>query len=698
MSTSSLFQHSHLLRKPDHPNWTNLDTFRARVNRKHGMNLKNYDDLYQYSIENEIFWLDLWEHLNIVYSVPPRAVTTPSQIPEVPLWFPGSRLNWAENLLQRNDDGIACTAAGESGVTTDYSFRELRAMVRDMAAAMRVQGIGIGDRVAAIVRNGILAVVISLSAASIGAIYSTTSADMGAQGILDRYRQIKPKLVFCETEVQYNGRVLNVQNKVKSIIQELSEHRGLKGAVFLPSAITGKDSDSDLLWNGKEIGNVMSLKSFLASGDGGELRFEQLPFDHPLCIFVQFRYLGAAQVHFTHSWVMLMLTSPYYITKGVLMNCKKDFHFGRDMRYGDTLFYYTTTSWMVFTAMMQVLSLGGRIVLYDGSPFYPNAETFVKLIGDLGTTAFGTSPRFIAELQGRNVRPLEIASFDTLRTITITGAIVSAPVHTWVQHAFGEHVYVNLPMGGTDICCTFLGGARTIPTYAGEIPVKTLGMKVEIFDPQGRNIEHTGEPGEMVCTRPHPSLPKFWGDTPDGKKLRETYFSMYPGVWRQGDFMVWNPKTKGIIVLGRSDGVLNPSGIRFGTSEIYNILEQSRFSSRIDDSLCVGQRRPQDDNERVLLFVRMRRGHRFGEGLVKEIKDAIRTSLSARHVPAYVFEVEDVPYTINGKKVEIAVKQIVSGMTMKPSGTVANPEALQLYYKYKDIEKVVGESRQKAKL
>ncbi|THU92452.1 acetoacetate-CoA ligase [Dendrothele bispora CBS 962.96] len=684
MSNSGLFQHSHLVRKADRPNWSTIDTFRARVNRKHRLNLKDYDDLHRYSVEKDTFWLDLWEHLNIVYSVPPNAVTAPSQIPEVPIWFPGARLNWAENILQRNDDGIACTATGESNFITDYSFKQLRGMVREMAAAMRVQGVGIGDRIAAIVRNSILAVVINLAAASIGAIFSTTSADMGAQGILDRYKQIKPKLVFCETEVQYAGRVLNVENKVKSIIQELFSHCGLEKAIFLPSAVSGKESDL-VREDGKRMQNVMTLKAFLASGDGRELVFEQLPFDHPLCILYSSGTSGPPKCIL-------------HTAGGVLINCKKDFHFGRDMRYGDTLFYYTTTSWMVFTAMLQVMSLGGRIILYDGSPFYPNIERFVKLISDVGSTVFGTSPRFISELQGRDIKPLELASFETLKTLTITGAIVSAPVHTWAQQAFGEHVYVHAPAGGTDVCCTFVGGARILPTHAGEIPAKTLGMKVEVFDSQGRNIEHTGEPGEMVCTRPHPSLPRLWGDTPDGKKLRETYFSMYPGVWRQGDFIVVNPKTKGMIILGRSDGVLNPSGIRFGTSEIYNVLEQVRFSSRIDDSLCVGQRRSQDSNERVLLFVRMRSGKKFGEPLVKEIKDAIRTSLSPRHVPEHIFEVEDIPYTVNGKKVEIAVKQIVSGTTMKPSGTVANPESLNLYYKYRDLEKIVGTTTgQKAK-
>jgi len=265
----------------------------------------------------------------------------------------------------------------------------------------------------------------------------------------------------------------------------------------------------------------------------------------------------------------------------------------------------------------------------------------------------------------------------------------------WTQEAFGQDTHIVSTSGGTDICASFVTGIPCLPVHAGEIQGKALGMKVEVLDPAGNNIEHTGEPGEMVCTRPHVSLPIFfWGDE-SGEKFRKAYFDHFPGVWRQGDFMVVNPKTKGIMILGRSDGVLNPSGVRFGSGEIYTVLEQ--FSSVLDDSLCIGQRRPQDTDERVLLFVKLRKGEKFTEELEGRIRAAIRKALSARHVPAFVFEIADIPYTVNGKKIEIAVKHIVSGSDMKPSGTVANPEALQLYDKYRDIESLVGK-RQAVKL
>jgi len=323
-------------------------------------------------------------------------------------------------------------------------------------------------------------------------------------------------------------------------------------------------------------------------------------------------------------------------------------------------------------------------VLYDGSPLYPDVRTFLKFVSDQGVAVFGTAPRFLAEVQGQGAHPPDIAPFESLRGLFVTGAVLTPSMFEWTQQAFGKHIHLMSGCGGTDIAGAFVSGVPTLPVHAGEVQGKVLGMKVEVFDPLGNNIEHTGEAGELVCTRPHPSIPLyFWGDE-SGEMFRKAYFDTYPGVWRQGDFIVVNPDTKGIIILGRSDGVLNPSGIRFGSAEIYSVL--AKFSASLDDTICVGQRRPQDKNERVLLFLKMRAGHLFTKALADQIRAEIRKDLSPRHVPAYIFPVEEIPYTVNGKKIEIAVKQIVSGSNMTPSGTVANPESLQLYYKYRDID------------
>ncbi|KAG7098350.1 hypothetical protein E1B28_000309 [Marasmius oreades] len=666
MSASNHFEHSRLLWEPPNPRSTNIEHLRVLINRTRGPNLKDYQDLHKYSVEDYNFWLDLWKFLRVIASKPPKAILEQGPIPEIPIWFPDARLNYAENLLWRNDDGIACTACGESGRIVNYSFRQLRECVREMASAMRATGVTVGDRVAAVITNSFVAVTIALATASIGAVFSSTATDMGIQGILDRYTQIQPKLVFAETEVFYAGNTVDLVPKVTEVIMKLRP--GLKCAVLLPSVVTGKEI---------KLEQSVTLREFLARGDSREeLHFEQLPFSQPLFILYSSGTSGPPKC-IVHS------------AGGILMQTKKDIHLHLDVKQDDTYFQYTTTGWMMWSFMLTTLSIGARLILYDGSPFHPDVQTYLKFISDQGVTHVGTSPRFLAEVQGNGIEPLSLGTFESLRVLGVTGAVLTPPLFEWAFRAFGSRVHLLSMSGGTDICCGLVGGNPSGPVYVGEIQTKTLGMKIEVFDPEGKNVEQTGEPGELVCTRPHPSLPlKFWGDTEDGKKLRETYFSFFPGIWRQGDFIVINPTTKGVMILGRSDGVLNPSGVRFGSGEIYTVLEA--FSEHIDDSICVGQRRAADKDERVLLFLKMRLGHTFTPGLEREIRNRIRSALSARHVPAHIFQVDDIPYTVNGKKIEIAVKQIVSGSNLKPSGTVANPDSLRLYYKYQDIEKIAN--------
>ncbi|KAF9452755.1 acetoacetyl-CoA synthetase [Macrolepiota fuliginosa MF-IS2] len=669
------FSQSKLLWTPRNPEFTNTDLLRRLINRKHGLSLQNYHELHKYSVEHDEFWLDLWEFLGIISSVPPEKerVTVPGRFKEIPTWFPGALLNYAENLLWRKDDAVAITAARETGPIEHYTYRQLRGMVRQMASALRISGLQVGDRVAAIVTNSITAVVVALAVASIGGIFSTTATDMGVQGILDRYRQIQPKFIFADTEVDYAGKQIKLANKIREVAGDLGG-TGLQQTILLPSRITGKEVELE------DVKNSVTLSRFLQTADDRELQFEQLPFSQPLFILYSSGTSGKPKC-IVHS------------AGGVLLQTKKDIHVNLNLSINETYFQYTTTGWMMWTFMLTGLAIGARVILYDGSPFYPDLRTYLKFIDSQHVTLLGTSPRFLAEIQGRGIQPLQLGRFEGLKSIASTGAVLTPPMFEWAQHAFGDDIHLMSPSGGTDVCTGFLTGAATLPVYCGETQCKALGHKVEVFDPSGNNIEHTGQPGELVCTKPHPSLPLyFWGDH-TGEKLREAYFNMYPGIWRQGDFIVVNPKTKGIIILGRSDGVLNPSGVRFGSGEIYAVLE--RFSSDLDDSLCIGQRRAQDKDERVLLFLKMREGHKFTPQLETQIRNAIRTSLSARHVPSYIFEIEEIPYTVNGKKIEIAVKQIVSGSNLQPSGTVANPESLKLYYKFREIEKMVNLARAK---
>ncbi|KAF9265659.1 acetyl-CoA synthetase-like protein [Marasmius fiardii PR-910] len=432
---------------------------------------------------------------------------------------------------------------------------------------------------------------------------------------------------------------------------------------------------------------ALTLPEFLALDDHDwELSFEQLPFNHPVYILYSSGTSGPPKC-IIHS------------AGGTLLQSKKDAILSNDLREDDVHFQYTTTGWLVWAYMLTALSVGATVVLYDGSPFYPDVKTYLKLVSDLETNFFGTSPRFMSEVQGRGINPLEVGSFSSLRAVGVSGSLLTPPMFEFTFNAFGSRMFLVTTAGGTDIFCALASGAPTLPLYKGEIQYKALGMKVEVFDDAGRNVENKGEPGELVVTRSHPFLPiMLWGDTPDGKKLRETYFSHYPGIYKHGNFMIVNRETKGIIVLGRSDGVLNPNGIRFGSGEIYSVLERFTGAAGVDDTLCIGQQQTQDKHERVLLFVKMRSGYSLTKKLEDETRNAIKDALSTRHVPEYIFEVEDIPYTVNEKKIEIAVKQIVSGSTIKPSGTVAKPESLKLYYKFKDIESVVGSSCRNAKL
>ncbi|KAF9010591.1 hypothetical protein BDQ17DRAFT_1387810 [Cyathus striatus] len=627
--------------------------------------VENYHDLHEYSVTRYMFWIDLCEFLGIIFSVPPSKsqILEPGKLSEVPIWFPGARLNYAENLLHRRDDGIACTEGRESGDVVNFTYRQLYGMVKRMAAALRVHGLQPGDRVAgthnnlhffyfnaylyfgvAIVTNSINAIVIALAVASIGGIFSTTATDIGTQGILDRYRQIQPKFIFAESGVMYAGKKVDLVPKCPK----------LSGTCR--TKVFRKQSYFPLLYvllPGTYCYSSATLSSFLKADDGPSIQsstfilYSSGTSGKPKCI-----------VH---------------CAGGVLLQTKKEIVIGFDISPNDTYFQYTTTGWMMWNFMLIGLAAGCRIILYDGSPFYPDLQTYLKFINDQNVSCLGTSPRFMTEVQGRGIAPCklsfdllhqvrDVGPFEALRTIACTGAPLTPSLFEWTFEAFAGKIHLISTSGGTDVCTSFVTGSPCLPVYNGEIQCKSLGMKVEVFDPAGKNIDDTGRPGELVCTRPHPSLPvAFWGDE-SGQKFRDAYYNI--------------------------DGVLNPSGIRFGSAEIYTVLEE--FSEHLEDFLCVGQRRPDDKDERVILFLKMRLEQRLTRSLEMRIREAIRKALSARHVPAHMFEVSDIPYTVNGKKIEIAVKQIISGVNVQASGTVANPESLELYYRYREIEKVVG--------
>ncbi|NP_001306769.1 acetoacetyl-CoA synthetase isoform 3 [Homo sapiens] len=611
--------------EPDSKKNTQMDRFRAAVGAACGLALESYDDLYHWSVESySDFWAEFWKFSGIVFSrVYDEVVDTSKGIADVPEWFKGSRLNYAENLLRhKENDRVALYIAREGKEEiVKVTFEELRQEVALFAAAMRKMGVKKGDRVVGYLPNSEHAVEAMLAAASIGAIWSSTSPDFGVNGVLDRFSQIQPKLIFSVEAVVYNGKEHNHMEKLQQVVKGLPD---LKKVVVIPYVSSRENIDLS------KIPNSVFLDDFLATGtseQAPQLEFEQLPFSHPLFIMFSSGTTGAPKC-MVHS------------AGGTLIQHLKEHLLHGNMTSSDILLCYTTVGWMMWNWMVSLLATGAAMVLYDGSPLVPTPNVLWDLVDRIGITVLVTGAKWLSVLEEKAMKP-----------------------------------------GGTDIISCFMGHNFSLPVYKGEIQARNLGMAVEAWNEEGKAV--WGESGELVCTKPIPCQPThFWNDE-NGNKYRKAYFSKFPGIWAHGDYCRINPKTGGIVMLGRSDGTLNPNGVRFGSSEIYNIVESFE---EVEDSLCVPQYNKYRE-ERVILFLKMASGHAFQPDLVKRIRDAIRMGLSARHVPSLILETKGIPYTLNGKKVEVAVKQIIAGKAVEQGGAFSNPETLDLY---RDIPELQG--------
>ncbi|KAK4813200.1 hypothetical protein QYF61_017635 [Mycteria americana] len=731
MSREPEIMESQVMWEPDTKRNTHMDRFRAAVASSCGLRLANYDDLYQWSVESySDFWAEFWKYSNIICSrLYDEVVDTSKSIADVPEWFKGSRLNYAENLLKHKDnDKIALYAAKEGKEEIlKVTFEELRQAVALYAAAMRKMGVKVGDRVVGYLPNSIHAVEAMLAAASVGAIWSSTSPDFGINGVLDRFSQIQPKLIFSVEAVIYNGKEHNHLEKLLSVVKGLPD---IKKVVVIPYVSSRETIDIS------KIPNSVFLEDFLATGKGDQppqLEFEQLPFSHPLFIMYSSGTTGAPKC-MVHS------------AGGTLIQHMKEHILHGNMTSNDIIMYYTTasltilkmrisvmslfwwggkklhnskfskgkrikliyTGWMMWNWLVTALATGASVVLYDGSPLIPSPNVLWDLTDRLGITILGTGAKWLAVLEEKNLKPCKLQkafvsllssllpflsrfwpcifsqsethNLQTLHTILSTGSPLKSQSYEYVYKHIKSSVLLGSVSGGTDIISCFMGQNVTIPVYKGEIQARNLGMAVEAWNDEGKPV--WGESGELVCTKPIPCQPThFWNDE-NGNKYRKAYFSKFPGVWAHGDYCKINPKTGGIVMLGRSDGTLNPNGVRFGSSEIYNIVEAFE---EVSDSLCVPQYN-KDGEERVILFLKMALNHAFSEDLVKRIRDAIRIALSARHVPSLILETKGIPYTINGKKVEVAVKQIIAGKEVEQRGAFSNPETLDLYKNIPELQ------------
>ena len=624
-----------------------MNQFRLFVNKKYAIELSNYRDLYNWSV-NEInhFWEAVWSFGNPVVSKEyQHVVDDDSKMPGAK-WFSGARLNFAENLLRRRDNHTAILSRGEGKEDRQISYIELYSEVEKMAAALREAGVEQSDRVAGFLPNIPEAVVAMLGAASLGAVWSSSSPDFGIKGVLDRFRQIEPKVLLAADGYQYNGKRINSLDKLKEILTELPS---VEKVVVVPFESENPDLSG--------INNGVLYGEFLPA-EAPPLEFAQLPFDHPLYIMYSSGTTGLPK-------------SIVHGAGGTLLQHMKELRLHGDISDRETVFYFTTCGWMMWNWLVSNLALGATIVLYDGSPFHPDPSAMWQMAEEFGITVFGTSAKFIAACQGYGLVPKDRHDLSLIKTILSTGSPLVEESYDYVYTSIKEDVQLSSITGGTDIVSSFAGGNAMLPVYRGEIQCRALGMKVESFDDAGKPL--INQKGELVCTRAFPSMPvNFWND-PDGSKFHNAYFSDYPGIWTHGDYILINDHG-GVIVFGRSDATLNPAGVRIGTAEIYRVVEAF---PEIEDSLAVGQQ--WEGDERVILFVKMNEGKQFTKDLEKKLTDVIRNSCSPRHVPAKTVPVPDIPYTINGKKVEIAVKKILHGSEALNKDALANPESLLFF-------------------
>jgi len=626
----------------------NMTRFMAHVNRLHGLSLSDYPALYAWSVDHiPEFWSALWSFCGVMASQPFQEVVRNQDRMPGASWFPGARMNFAENLLRYRDDREAIVFKSEARDPERITYRELYDQVARLARSLEACGVREGDRVAGYMPNRIETVAAMLAAASLGAIWSSCSPDFGIQGVLDRFGQIEPKVIFTPDGYFYNGKAFDTLGRVEKILAQIPS---VERVVVVPYTqprprVAG-------------IRNATLYQDFLAPQAPGDMTFAQLPADHPLYILYSSGTTGVPKC-IVHG------------AGGTLLQHLKELVLHTDLKREDTIFYFTTCGWMMWNWLVSSLAVGARMVLFDGSPFHPDHRVLWRLAQDEKISVFGTSAKYISALQGEGARPGSEFDLGALRTVLSTGSPLSVEGFRYVYDEIKRDLCLSSISGGTDIISCFALGNPVGAVYEGELQCRGLGMRVEVFDDAGRSV--TGEKGELVCTAPAPSMPIYFWNDPENRKYRAAYFERYPNIWHHGDYAEIT-EHGGMIIYGRSDATLNPGGVRIGTAEIYRVVETM---PEIRDSLVVGQN--WQDDVRVILFVVLNDGHELTGEEESRIKKAIREHCSPRHVPARIIPVGDIPHTLNGKKVELAVRKIIHGEPVLNRDALANPEALDLY-------------------
>jgi acetoacetyl-CoA synthetase len=625
----------------------NLTRFTGYVADRWGIRCPDYTALHHWSIEQPAqFWRSVWDFCGVIGEAGGDTVLEDGARMPGARWFPAARLNYAENLLRRHTAESALIFHGEDQVRRELSWSDLYHQVARLAGALRALGVREGDRVAAFMPNMPETVCAMLAAASIGAVWTSCSPDFGVQGVLDRFGQVEPVVLFCADGYRYNGKWYDSLALVKQIVRGLPS---LRHTIIAPYCDV----------RAPQQGTNMLLMGDLISDDGpASIEFKRFPFDHPLAILFSSGTTGVPKC-IVHG------------TGGTLLQHLKEHQLHTDIKQGDRFFYFTTCGWMMWNWLVSGLASGATLVLYDGSPFYPHAGTLFDLIDKERISRFGTSAKFIDAAKKAGLMARDTHSLETLETILSTGSPLAPESFDYVYDCIKTDVCLASISGGTDIISCFALGNPVLPVWRGELQCRGLGMKVQVFDDTGKPL--AAGKGELVCTAPFPSMPVgFWND-PDGTKYQAAYFGRFPGVWCHGDYVALT-EHGGMIVYGRSDTVLNPGGVRIGTAEIYRQVEAV---DEVVESLVIAQQ--WEGDVRIVLFVRLRDGLLLDEALQAKIRQRIVTNTTHRHAPAKIIQVADIPRTRSGKIVELAVRNVVHGQPVRNLETLANPGVLELY-------------------
>lgn len=638
----------------------NMTRFMESVNARKGLQLRDYDHLYAWSVEQPAdFWMELarFADVRVTMGTGPAIADElgrpGSQMPGA-RFFQDARLNFAENLLRYTDAEPALVFRNERGARRVISYKDLRQSVARIADGLRALGVVAGDRVAAYMPNIPETMIAMLAAASIGATWSSCSPDFGVHGVVDRFGQIAPRVLFTADGYFYAGKTLDSLGPMAEVLKHLPS---VEGVVLVP--YVSSDPDPERL--GIQ-GRAVRWDEF--GGRGRPLRFESLPFNHPLYILYSSGTTGVPKC-IVHG------------AGGTLLQHQKEHLLHTDMKRSDRLFYFTTCGWMMWNWLASGLATGATLILYDGSPFHPGPGALWQMAAQERVTLFGTSAKYIAAMEKSDFVPMDSVDLTSLRTILSTGSPLLPEGFDYVYRSVKPDVLLASISGGTDIVSCFALGCPIRPVQRGEIQCRGLGMKVDIFDDDGLPVR--GSRGELVCTAPFPSQPVgFWND-PDGRKYRAAYFERFPGVWHHGDYAALT-ENDGIVIYGRSDAVLNPGGVRIGTAEIYSAVEGL---AEVLEALAVGQ--DWQGDVRVVLFVRLKPGFSLDEPLRKKIRETIRSNTTPRHVPAKIILVPDLPRTLSGKLTELAVRNVIHGLPVKNVDALANPQALEHFRDLPDL-------------